>query len=591
MPRYSEELIEEVRSRVDIVDVIGEYVHLKRKGSNYFGLCPFHNEKTGSFCVSREKQMFYCFGCGAAGTVFNFLMKQDNLTFLESVEILAERVGVELPQKELSQEEKRAEDRRSRLLAVNKEAARYYYFLLRSERGKPALDYFRGRGLSDETMQKFGLGCTDRNRDSLYRFLRSRGYEDELLRDSGLIGFDEERGVYDRFRSRAMFPIMNIRNKVIGFGGRVMGEGEPKYLNSPETMIFDKGRNLYGLNLARSTKRQGLVLCEGYMDVIALHQAGFDNAVASLGTSLTAGHAALLGRYTKEVWLSYDSDGAGVRAALRAIPLLRSVGIAVKVINMQPHKDPDELIKAAGAEEYQRRIDAAENGFLFELRMLERDYDLGDPASKTAFFQAAASRLLGFAEELERDNYIQAVARRYRVPYEDLRRMVGRRALSGEGTAMPVRAERPRPERREKRDRLRESQKLLLTWIVEDARIYPAIRSYLTAEDFTEEPYHRVASELFAQCESREKVNPARIISGFTDEEEQRTAVELFHSRIPPMESDADREKALKEAVVHIKRNSLKLRHPQDSRDVKEIQRMVDERKLLEQLEKIQLTL
>ena len=380
MPRYSDELIEEVRSRNDIVDVISQYVRLSKKGSTYFGLCPFHNEKTGSFSVSPNKQMYYCFGCHAGGNVFTFLMQYENYTFGEAMEALAERAGVDLPKQEYTAAQRQEADRRARLLEINKEAAKYFFVLLRGERGKRALDYFKKRALSDETIHKFGLGYSDQYSDDLYRYLRSKGYDDEILKDSGLVTIDEVRGGHDKFWNRAMFPIMDVHNKVIGFGGRVMGDGEPKYLNSPETKIFDKSRNLYGLNFARATKKPQLLLCEGYMDVIALHQAGFDNAVASLGTALTSGHANLLKRYTKEVYLTYDSDGAGIKAALRAIPILKEVGITTKIINMKPYKDPDEFIKALGAEAYQERIDQAENSFLFEVRMEEQQHDMHDPA-------------------------------------------------------------------------------------------------------------------------------------------------------------------------------------------------------------------
>ena len=352
MPYYSDDIIEEVRSRNDIVDVISQYVRLSKKGSTYFGLCPFHNEKTGSFSVSPNKQMYYCFGCGAGGNVFTFLMEYENFTFGEAMEALADRAGVELPKQEYTSAQRQEADKRARLLEINKEAAKYFYMLLRGERGARALSYFRKRELSDETMQKFGLGYSDQYSDDLYRYLRKKGYEDDILKESGLVSIDERRGGYDKFWNRAMFPIMDVHNKVIGFGGRVMGDGEPKYLNSPETKIFDKSRNLYGLNFARSTKKPQLLLCEGYMDVIALHQAGFDNAVASLGTALTSGHANLLKRYTKNVYLTYDSDGAGVKAALRAIPILKEVGITTKVINMKPYKDPDEFIKNLGSEAF-----------------------------------------------------------------------------------------------------------------------------------------------------------------------------------------------------------------------------------------------
>ncbi len=608
MPYFSDEIIEEVRSRSDIVDVISQYVRLARKGSTYFGLCPFHNEKTGSFSVSPNKQMYYCFGCGAGGNVFTFLMQYENFTFGEAMETLAERAGVELPKQEQSQAQRMEADRRARLLEIQKEAAKYFFMLLRSERGTQALSYFRKRGLSDETVRKFGLGYSDQYSDDLYRYLRQKGYEDEILKDSGLISIDERRGGHDKFWNRAMFPIMDVRGKVIGFGGRVMGEGEPKYLNSPETRIFDKSRNLYGLHLARSTKKQQLLLCEGYMDVIALHQAGFDNAVASLGTSLTNGHANLLRRYTKEVYLTYDSDGAGVKAALRAIPILKEAGITAKIINMQPYKDPDEFIKALGAEAYQERIDNAENSFMFELRILEKQYDMQDPEGKTAFYNEAAKKLCGFTEKLERDNYIDAVARKYMLAAEDLRKLVNRTGMQiglakdvrggGQGSGDAAAAGGMRPETgganrgRKRGDGMRQSQKLLLTWLIEAPVLFEKIGRYITPEDFTEELYGRVAEQLFAQYQNTGEVNPARIVSMFENEEEQREIAELFNARIHEVETKEDREKALRETIVRVKENGIKCRGDAlDPADMEGLMKLVQEKKALEELKKLHIVM
>ena len=499
MPFYSDDLIEEVRSKNDIVDVIGGYVRLQKKGSTYFGLCPFHNEKTGSFSVSPHKQMFYCFGCGAGGNVFTFLMKYENFTFTEAMQALADRVGVDLPQQEMTAAAKREADKKTTLLEINKQAARYFYSLLRSERGQKAYGYFRNRELTDETMKKFGLGYSDQYSDDLYRYLKNLGYDDNILKESGLVTIDEARGGHDKFWNRAMFPIMDVHNRVIGFGGRVMGDGEPKYLNSPETKIFDKSRNLYGLNIARSTRKNQLLLCEGYMDVIALHQAGFDNAVASLGTALTSGHASLLKRYTREVYLTYDSDGAGTKAALRAIPILKEVGIITKVINMQPYKDPDEFIKAMGAQAYQERIDQAENSFMFEIRIMQSDYDMNDPESKTAFYNEIAKKLLAFEEELERNNYIQAVAEKYMIAFEDLRRLVNNLAIKGGIVKAPAKLKSGINENKKKEDGMKQSQKLLLTWLIEDTRLFGKIQGLITPEDFTSELYKKVALMLFEQ--------------------------------------------------------------------------------------------
>lgn len=588
MPYYSDELVEEIRSGNDIVDVISGYVRLTKKGSTYFGLCPFHNEKTPSFSVSPNKQMYYCFGCGAGGNVITFLMEYENYTFPEALEVLANRIGIELPKQEMTAEQRKASDKRARLLEVNKEAAKYFYTLLRSERGTRAHEYFRNRGLSEETIKKFGLGYSDKYSDDLYRYLRSKGYEDELLKDSGLISIDEKRGGHDKFWNRAMFPIMDVRGKVIGFGGRVMGDGEPKYLNSPETMIFDKSRNLYGLNLARTTKKNQILLCEGYMDVIALHQAGFDNAVAALGTAFTVGHANLLRRYTKEVYLTFDSDGAGIRAAKRAIPILKEAGITAKVINMQPYKDPDEFIKALGAEAYEERIKNAESSFMFEIRIMEEDYDLKDPEGKAAFYNEIAKQLLQFSEELEREVYIEAVAGKYGMGFENLRKLVNKLGTQPE-LARQVRQQQkgtmPK-EKRKKEDGMKQSQKLLLTWLIEEPGLYQRIQEYIHPEDFTEEIYRKVAEILFRQYEEEGKPNPAQIVSLF-GEEEQREIAALFNARIEEVETKNDREKALKETILRIKQNSIDYRSKQmDPTDMAGFQKLIEDKRQLEKLEK-----
>ena len=585
MPFYSEELIEEVRSRNDIVDVISGYVRLQKKGSTYFGLCPFHNEKTPSFSVSPGKQMYYCFGCGAGGNVLTFMMQYENFTFQEAMQSLADRAGIQLPKQEMSAAQRQKADRRSKLLEINKTAAKYFYMLLRSPQGRHALDYFTRRELKPETMQHFGLGYSGKYSDDLYRYLKKQGYSDDLLKDSGLITIDEKRGGYDKFWNRAMFPIMDVNNRVIGFGGRVMGDGEPKYLNSPETMIFDKSRNLYGLNFARVSRRPHILLCEGYMDVIALHQAGFDNAVASLGTSFTSGHANLLKRYTKEVYLTFDSDGAGVKAALRAIPILKEAGLTAKVIDMRPHKDPDEFIKALGAEEYQKRIDNAENSFLFEIRMLERDFDLSDPESKTEFFRQVSRRILEFPEALERENYIEAIAGRYQIGFEQLRGMVNSEGLRGSGAVsrrQPLKT--GSREKTKKEDGMKKSQKLLLTWLIEDESLFDKIGMYISPEDFTEEIYRRTAEILFEQHAAGE-LNPARIVSMFTDEEQQREIASLFHARIRAVESGKDREKALNETVRRVKQHSIEYRTKHlDPTDTAGLQRLIEDRKSIAKL-------
>ena len=587
---YPDELIEEVRSRNDIVDVISGYVHLQKKGANYFGLCPFHNEKSPSFSVSRSKQMYYCFGCGAGGNVFTFLMEYENDTFPEAVKALADRAGISLPEADESEEAKREQSKRSRLLAINKEAAKYFYFQLRAKQGEPGLHYLRKRQLTDETIHRFGLGYANKTADDLVRYLKGKGYSEELIREAGLCNTDEKHGMYDNFCNLVMFPIEDINHRVIGFGGRVMGDGKPKYLNSPETPIFDKSRNLYGLNFARSSRKGNIILCEGYMDVIAMHQAGFNQAVASLGTAFTLGQAGLLKRYTKEVLLSYDSDGAGVKAALRAIGILKEAGLTGRVINLEPYKDPDEFIKNLGAEAFQERIDNAENSFLFEIRMLQREYDLNDPEKKTEFHRAVAKKLCEFPEEVERENYLEAVAEKYHIGFESLRKLVASTAAST-GLARPV--ERPKSGIQKKNtpeDNVKKTQRLLLTWLAEEPQIYPKIAAFLSAEDFTEELYRKVADRLFENL-ARGEVNAAAIISMFPEEEEQREAAAIFNTSLVEPETKKEKEKALHDILVSVKRISYEYNSGRLGSDVEAINRVIAGKKALEELSKTHISL
>ncbi len=586
MPFYSDELKEEVRSANDIVDVISGYVRLQKKGSSYVGLCPFHNEKSGSFHVSQNKQLYHCFGCGAGGDVFGFLMEYENYTFQEAMEQLAARAGMSLPKHEPSEQEKREADYRSRLLLVNREAGKYYYMLLRSARGAHALDYFRGRMLTDQTMQKFGLGYADKYSDDLYRYLKSKGYDDRLLKDSGLVMMDEKRGAHDKFWNRAMFPIMNVHNKIIGFGGRVMGEGEPKYLNSPETPIFDKSRNLYGMNLARQSRQEQVLLCEGYMDVIALHQAGFDNAVASLGTAFTSGHASLLKRYANEAYLTFDSDAPGIKAALRAIPILKEAGITAKVISLKPYKDPDELIKALGADAFQQRIDNAENSFLFEIRILEQNYNMSDPQGKTAFYKEAARKLLEFSETLERNNYIEAVAQKYQIGFESLRSLVAQASTQTGLVKKPEPLKSGVQKNKVRReDGVKKAQKLLLTWLSEEPALYETVREYLTPDDFPDELCHHAAKELFSQLAAGE-LHLAKIPGHFEDPNDQREIVSAFHETIQEVKTPAERGRALKDTVLKLKEHHLlRLREDHDPNGMQErFAAMLQEKKTLEAL-------
>lgn len=587
---YPEQLVEEIRARNDIVDVLSGYMKLQKKGGNYWACCPFHNEKTASFSVSQNKQMYHCFGCGVSGNVYTFIMKYENYSFPEAVKVLADRVGVELPRMEYSKEQKERENKRVRLLEVNREAAKFFYYQLRQPHGAIGYQYLQKRELTDETMHRFGLGYAGKNGAELVQYLRQKGFEDELIKEAGLANYSEKRGLLSQFWNRVMFPIQDINNRVIGFGGRVMGDGEPKYLNSPETPVFDKRRNLYGLNFARTARSGNVILCEGYMDVIAMHQAGFTQAVASLGTAFTAEQANLLRRYTDNVLLAYDSDGAGVKAALRGIGILRDAGLTGKVINMKPYKDPDEFMKALGKEAFQERINQAENSFFFEVRILAGQYDMNDPESKTKFHREIAKKLCDFKEELERDNYLQAIAEKYYIGVENLRKMVAGYAAQT-GLAKPI--ERPKSGVQQKNhpeENAKKSQKLLITWITDEPSIYQKIKKYISPGDFTEELYRKVAEKLFAGLEEG-NFQPAGIISTFEDEEEQRQAAELFQTNLPMLETGQEREKAFHDILLSVKRNSYEYYTARLGTDMGALEQVIAGKKALEELAKAHISL
>ena len=513
-------------------------------------------------------------------TIDDYVIKyNDRVTAIEKAE--------EEARKKAEEEAKKKAERRAALLEINKLAAGYFYYQLRRESGRQAHEYLTGRGLSEETIRKFGLGYSDKYSDDLYKYLKSKNYSDELLRDSGLFNVDERRGMYDKFWNRVIFPIMDVNNRVIGFGGRVMGDGKPKYLNSPETTIFDKSRNLYGLNVARTTRKNYLILCEGYMDVISMHQAGFTNAVASLGTALTSGHASLLKRYTQEVLLLYDSDDAGVRAALRAIPILREAGVSSRVVNLKPHKDPDEFIKALGAEEFEKRLEQAMDSFMFRVHMAEREFPMEEPQGQNRFFERCAQMLLELSDELERNLYIEAIVKDYRnsgISVENLKKRVG--ALAMKGTPAEQRIQ-PKPvgagQQKKKESAAEKAQKLMLTWLVTYPGIFDTVEKYIQPSDFVVPLYRQVAEMLYQQHRDGD-VNPARLMNAFIDSEEQREVSSLFNATIH-LETPEEQNRAFSDAVIRIKDESLKERNRTwDPTDIQGLQELVKAKKELEEL-------
>ena len=493
---------------------------------------------------------------------------------------------MQLPKIEYSREARQKAEERAALLEINKLAARYFYYQLRRESGKTAYAYLTGRGLSEETIKKFGLGYSDKFSDDLYKFLKSKNYSDTLLRDSGLFNVDERHGMYDKFWNRVIFPIMDVNNRVIGFGGRVMGDGKPKYLNSPETKIFDKSRNLYGLNVARTTRKNYLILCEGYMDVISMHQAGFTNAVASLGTALTSGHASLLKRYTQEVLLLYDSDDAGVRAALRAIPILREAGVTSRVVNLKPHKDPDEFIKALGGEEFEKRLEQAMDSFMFRVHMLQREFSMEEPQGQNRFFERCAQMLLELSDELERNLYIEAIVKDYRnygISVEDLRKRVNTLALKGTPAEQRVQPKQTGTQQKKKENAGEKAQKLMLTWLVTYPGIFETVEKYIQPADFIVPLYRQVAEMLYEQ-HAQGDVNPARLLNSFIDSDEQREVSSLFNATIH-LENAQEQDRAFADTVLRIKEESLKEKNKNwDPTDMQGLQEIVKAKKELEDL-------
>ena len=584
---YSDEIIAQVQERSDIVDIVSQYVRLKKQGANYFGICPFHNEKSASFSVSPQKQMYYCFGCGAGGSVFTFIQQYENFTFPEAVQYLAERARVELPTEDKRDYGKEKKNRAQKLLEVNKEAAKYFFAMLRNKPGKIGKRYFEERQLSEETMKKFGLGYSLQYADDLVLYLRKAGFSDDLIYDSGLAIYSEKYGLEDKFSNRVMFPICDVKHRVIGFGGRVMGDFKPKYLNSPETPIFDKSRNLYGLNYARTSRKNQIILCEGYMDVIAMHQAGFDQAVASLGTAFTDGQALLLRRYTKDVYLAYDSDGAGVKAALRASGILRGAGLNGKVIDMQPYKDPDEFIKNLGAEEFQKRIDNAENLFLYEVRMKQKNYNQADPAQKTEFEVEIARMLCRFDDELEMYNYMEAVCRTYHINKEALlketknqSKIVQRQENRYEDEIGPKKIT---VKNHSADDAVKKSQRMLLTWLADEPGIYPKIEGLITPKDFTDELYQDIATKMFEGLKAG-NFQAAAIINGYEDLEQQKMAAEVFYTPLEGNDTPEERSTAFHDVLMAVKQNSYRHFVMLSGKDPKAIQEVLEGKKALEKL-------
>lgn len=590
---YPDDLIREIRESNDIVSVISEYMTLTKKGNNHFGLCPFHGEKTPSFSVNEREQFFHCFGCGAGGNVFTFLMQMENMTFVEAVQHLAERAHIALPEAELSPKEKQRYLRRERMMEAAKEAARFYYYqLTRTPPGETALRYLESRQVTEEFRRRFGLGYAPVSREGLASYLKKKGYTEDELLGAGLLSGKEGR-VYDRFFNRLMFPIFDAAGRTIAFGGRVMGQGEPKYLNSPESEIFNKRRNLYGMSLAKKSRRNFIMMVEGYMDVLSLHQAGFDNAVASLGTALTKEQSLLIKRYSDQVVLCYDSDGAGTNAARRAIPILEEAGLKVKVIHVPGSKDPDEFIKVNGAQAFEKVIQEALDPVDFEMMVLMKEHDHDTVEGKVQTLHDMAKRLAQIQSDMERELHIRDVAGKMQVSEGSLKAEVEELRRSDGLLEHRSNAGRLRREGGGEAFKEGSAKRQLLAALIQRPDLYPSLVPYVGSADFQlvqkeekekpgeDEFYAAVADYVFDQLRQKKTPQLADVISCFDSVAEQEKVSALASFELP--EDRLALEKFLTETV-----RSLKLERMEETirrgDDLAALQAAINQKKALQDL-------
>lgn len=516
--KYPEELIEEIRLSNDILDVVSEYVKLERKGKNYFGLCPFHREKTPSFSVDNTKQMFYCFGCGKGGSVIQFIQNAENLEYIEAIKFLADRVRITLPEGESEEEKKRAQ-KVQQIIKINTDAARFFYEQLNASENSEARQYLAKRKLSEGIAKKFGLGYSTNDWDSLYKYLKSKNYSDEDLAASGLV---LERkggnGYYDRFRGRLMFPIFDLRGNVIGFGGRVLDNSLPKYMNSPETLVYNKRRNLYALNFAKNSSEKRIIVVEGYMDVISLYQFGIINTVASLGTALTESQGRLLKKYAEEIIISYDADTAGQEATMRGLNLLNDIGCNVKVLVIPKGKDPDEFIKANGSEAFRKLVDNALTLVEYKIKVLKSQIDTTSIEGKISFLNRAADIIAKIDNSVEQEMYIKKISADYDISQESMFAEVIKR-IKPKGNFKPTaKPEHPKVTKDEKGNRIVEDnlvhyERIILSLLCLDNTLYKKVEDTINPEFFTLEENRKAAEIIFSKINDKKGIVPAELLN------------------------------------------------------------------------------
>lgn len=515
-----EEFIEEVRASNDIISVISDYVRLERKGKDYFGLCPFHKEKTPSFSVVPAKQIYYCFGCGKGGNVINFIMQVENLDYPQAIRFLAERARLTIPEGE-GKEELKEYHLKEQLLKLNKEAAKFFYRQLMKEENHKAREYITGRALTVETVKKFGLGFSPDSWDDLFKYIKDSGYSDELIEKSGLFLKKKAGGYVDRFRNRIMFPIFDLRGNVIAFGGRTITGESPKYMNSPETLVYSKGRNLYALNIAKNSGQSNIVVVEGYMDVISLHQSGIINSVASLGTALTENQARLLKKYAEDVIISYDADTAGQSATVRGMGILSNAGCNVKVLIVPQGKDPDEFIKNKGKEAFIKLIDNSFTLVEYKIKLLKKQVSTDSVEGKISFLQKVSQIISGIDSSVEREIYIRKISKEYDISedslFQEVYKLLNKNEVPRKGmkTASVTTIENKlvKDNQTDKKDS--HLERLLVAFLATDNSVYKRIKDQISLDFFQDEEVKKVAEYLFTRLDEGKDVLPADLMSLF----------------------------------------------------------------------------
>ena len=555
MARYSEEILNEVRQSNDIVDVISQYVHLKRSGRNFFGLCPFHNEKSPSFSVSPDKQIFHCFGCGVGGNVITFVSQIEGLNFVETVQMLAERANIQLPTLQNNGDTQR-EILKDKVYKVNEFTAEYYHQNLYKPQAKMAQEYVKKRQLTNETLKSFRIGFSGKF-DELYQELKKQGFQEQEILESGLVNKNERGQYIDRYRNRLMFPICDARGRVIAFGGRVLDDSKPKYINSPENVVYSKGRHLFGLNVAKKGDTKKLLIVEGYMDVISLHQRGITNVVAPLGTALTEQQGWLLRKNSEQIILSFDSDDAGIKAKLRAIDILQNMGCDLRVIQLEGAKDPDEYILKYGNMRFQNVIDKAFSVVEFKVKILKKELDLDNTNDKIKFLNEIAKLISKVDNTMEREVYIEKIAKEYDISKEAIYAEVNKLTYKNDKSEKILEKAKPvithkKVETKEVPQAIKRRENTIISILLSgDLSIFEIIKQTITPEDFQDEINHEIAKKLY---EEFEKGNSN--INGIIDtlEQEQHNQITMIMAEDYEIEN---LEKAIDDIIQAYKRDKL----------------------------------